>query len=101
MSEDQNIEWKETWRDDYLKWICGFANAKGGIIYIGKNDNGEVVGVVNSQKLMQDIPNKVKDILGIIVDVNLHETKEGEYIQIAVDPQPFPVNYKGQYHYRS
>ena len=101
MSEDQNIEWKETWRDDYLKWICGFANAKGGIIYIGKNDNGEVVGVVNSQKLMQDIPNKVKDILGIIVDVNLHETKEGEYIQIAVDPQSFPVNYKGQYHYRS
>ena len=101
MSENQNIEWKETWRDEYLKWICGFANAKGGIIYIGKNDNGEVVGVVNSQKLMQDIPNKVKDILGIIVDVNLHETKEGEYIQIAVDPQPFPVNYKGQYHYRS
>jgi len=101
VSEDQNIEWKETWRDDYLKWICGFANAKGGIIYIGKNDNGEVVGVVNSQKLMQDIPNKVKDILGIIVDVNLHETKEGEYIEIAVDPQPFPVNYKGQYHYRS
>jgi len=59
------------------------------------------VGVVNSQKLMQDIPNKVKDILGIIVDVNLHETKEGEYIQIAVDSQSFPVNYKGQYHYRS
>ncbi|MDD4969475.1 MAG: ATP-binding protein [Paludibacter sp.] len=101
MSENQNIEWKETWRDEYLKWICGFANAKGGTIYIGKNNIGDVVGVTNSQKLMQDIPNKVKDILGIIVDVNLYETKEGDYIEIAVDPQPFPVNYKGQYHYRS
>lgn len=27
MSERQNIEWKRTWHDDYLKWICGFANA--------------------------------------------------------------------------
>ena len=28
--ESQNIEWKESWRDEYLKWICGFANAQGG-----------------------------------------------------------------------
>ncbi len=27
MAESQNIEWKESWRDEYLKWICGFANA--------------------------------------------------------------------------
>ena len=27
MKEKQNIEWKESWRDEYLKWICGFANA--------------------------------------------------------------------------
>ena len=30
MNETQNIEWKETWRDEYLKWVCGFANAQGG-----------------------------------------------------------------------
>ena len=30
MSESQNIEWKETWWDEYLKWVCGFANAQGG-----------------------------------------------------------------------
>ena len=28
-SESQNIEWKQSWHDDYLKWICGFANAQG------------------------------------------------------------------------
>ena len=28
--ETQNIEFKESWRDEYLKWICGFANAQGG-----------------------------------------------------------------------
>ena len=34
-SESQNIEYKESWHDEYLKWICGFANAHGGRIYIG------------------------------------------------------------------
>ncbi len=27
--ESQNIEWKESWRDEYLKWICGFAEGGG------------------------------------------------------------------------
>ena len=34
MDESQNIEFKESWRDEYLKWVCGFANANGGKIYI-------------------------------------------------------------------
>jgi hypothetical protein len=56
MSESQNIEYKESWRDEYLKWICGFANAQGGTIYIGIKDDGEVVGVKNSKTLMEDLP---------------------------------------------
>jgi ATP-dependent DNA helicase RecG len=101
MSEDQNIEYKESWRDEYLKWICGFANANGGSIFIGKNDAGEVVGIEGAKKLLEDIPNKVKDILGIIVDVNLLQTEKGDFIEIIVEAYPYPVNYKGQYHYRS
>jgi len=101
MAEDQNIEYKESWRDEYLKWICGFANANGGKIYIGKNDVGEVVGLKDSKKLLEEIPNKTKDILGILVDVNLHQTEKGEFIEISVEAYPYPVNYKGQYHYRS
>lgn len=38
MSESQLVEYKESWRDEYLKWICGFANAQGGTIYIGLDD---------------------------------------------------------------
>ena len=29
MTEKQDIEYKESWRDDYLKWVCGFVNALG------------------------------------------------------------------------
>ena len=52
MPEKQNTEWKESWRDEYLKWICAFANAQGGSIYIGVDDSGNVVGVDDSKKLL-------------------------------------------------
>ena len=45
MKEHQKAEWKETWRDEYLRWICGFANAQGGVLEIGRNNRGVVVGV--------------------------------------------------------
>ena len=32
MDESQNIEYKSIWKDEYYKWICGFANAIGGRI---------------------------------------------------------------------
>lgn len=59
------------------------------------------MGVSDFKRLMEEIPNKVKDTLGILVDVNLHESKQGEFIEIVVEPYPYPVNYKGQYHVRS
>ena len=73
--ESQNTEFKSSWHDDYLKWICGFANAIGGMIYIGKNDKGKAVGLPDYAKLMEDLPNKIRNAMGIICDVQLHEEK--------------------------
>ena len=53
--ESQNIEYKESWRDEYIKWICGFANAQGGTIYIGKMDDGIVKGSVYMCNALRDI----------------------------------------------
>ena len=101
MAESQNVEYKESWRDEYLKWICGFANAQGGTIYIGIDDAGNVVGVKDVKKLMEDIPNKIQQGLGIVADVNKH-TKDGkDYLEIKVDPSSFPISYHGEFHYRS
>ena len=101
MAESQNIEYKESWRDEYLKWVCGFANAQGGTIYIGVDDNGKVVGVKDIKKLMEDIPNKIQSGLGIVADVNKH-TKDGkDYLEIKIRPSAFPISYHGEFHYRS
>jgi len=101
MAESHNIEYKESWRDEYLKWVCGFANAQGGTIYIGIDDAGNVVGVKDVKKLMEDIPNKIQSGLGIVADVNKH-TKDGkDYLEIKVGPSSFPISYHGEFHYRS
>lgn len=101
IKENQNIELKESWRDEYLKWICGFANADGGKLFIGINDNGKIVGIDNAAKLLDEIPNKVRNHLGLVVDVSLKNENGKEYLEISTDTYPFPVSYKGQYHYRS
>jgi hypothetical protein len=55
--ESQHTEWKESWRDEYLRWVCGFANAQGGRLEIGRNDAGVVVGLADAPKLLEDLPN--------------------------------------------
>lgn len=101
MPEHQTIEWKESWNDDYLKWICGYANAYGGTLYIGKNDDGNVVGINNARDLLERLPNKITDTMGIIVDVNLCEEEEKEYLEIIVDKYPSLISLRGKYYYRS
>ena len=101
MSESQNIEWKQSWHEDYLKWICGFANAIGGTIYIGKNDAGEIVHLDNYAKLLEDLPNKIRNTMGIICDVQLLDAAGKKYIQIKVNPYTVPVSLRGRYYYRS
>jgi predicted HTH transcriptional regulator len=101
MSENQQVEWKESWRDEYLKWICGFANAQGGVLEIGRDNHGQAVGLTDAARLMEDLPNKMRDTLGIIADVDLFEEDGKALIRITVEPYPYPISYRGQYHYRS
>ena len=52
MQENQHIEFKLNWKDDFLKNICAFSNSEGGILYIGIKDTGEAIGVENITKLL-------------------------------------------------
>lgn len=103
MPEHQTIEWKESWHDEYLEWICGYANAYGGTLYIGKNDKGDVVGLdkKKSKAMLESIPCKITDTMGIVADVNLLFEDSLEYIEIIVDKYPSLISYHGKYFYRS
>ena len=101
MTENQNIEYKESWRDENMKSIAAFANASGGSIFIGKDDNGKTIGLAKTEKLMEDIPNKIRNFLGLTLDVDVFDDAGLEYIKIDIHPSSVPVSFGGKFYYRS
>jgi ATP-dependent DNA helicase RecG len=101
MLENQIIEWKRTWRDEYLEWVCGFANAQGGTLEIGRDDSGEVVGLADAVQLLEVLPNKIRTTMGIVADVNIQHDNGKEYIAIKVAAHHNAISYRGKYYYRS
>lgn len=99
--ESQLVEFKRAWRDEFLKELCGFANAQGGTLVVGVDDGGKAVGVENARKLLEDIPNKVVSLLGIVADVDLVDREGRDTLDIRVKASPVPVLYHGVCHYRS
>ena len=68
---------------------------------IGRNDSGVIVGLADAPKLPEDLPNKIRDLLGILVAVNLHHADGKAWLVIEVDPYPNPISYRGHYYMRS
>ncbi len=99
--ETQQIEFKSNWRDEYLKAVCAFANSDGGVLLVGVDDMGTPSGFKHTRKLLEDIPNKIRNILGIIGSVEI-ENKDGhEILRITVERQSVPISYDGKYYIRS
>lgn len=101
MEETNIIEHKSQWRDEWLQWICGFANNQGGVINIGINDKGQPVGLQKVKKLMEDIPSKIINKLGIVPDVDQLQIDGIDYIKITVLPSNVPILLDGVCYYRS
>lgn len=110
--ESQQTEWKWSWNDEYLKWLCGYANTDGGILYIGVNDDGYVVGVEDSKKMLEGLPNKINDKLGIIASINIHKANGAVNVRYGnsvpegiadkiINQYPFAVSCEGKYYKRS
>ena len=79
--ETQTIEYKSSWQEDYFGWIAGYANASGGTLYIGVNDDGYVVGVSDAHFLLDTLPNQISSYLGITVSID-HGTVEGAGVNL-------------------
>jgi len=92
MKESQQTEYKLNWRDEYLKHLCAFANSQGGKLCLGIEDNGTVSGIKNAKKLLEDIPNKAIQRLGITADLQLKEYNNKDLIEVNVKPASVPIS---------
>ncbi|MEG2017284.1 MAG: putative DNA binding domain-containing protein [Clostridium sp.] len=74
--ESQNVEFKREFTNDLKKEIIAFANITGGTIYIGIEDNGDIIGVNDIDSVSLKVTNMIRD--SIKPDVTLfinHEIK--------------------------
>ena len=101
MEETHIVENKTIWKDEWLEWICGFANAQGGILNVGTSDDGTPVGLADIKSLLEKLPNKIINKLGIVSDVNKCSLNGIDYIEIAVHPSNVAITLDGVIYYRS
>ncbi|MEA1946524.1 MAG: ATP-binding protein [Thermodesulfobacteriota bacterium] len=99
--ESQTVEYKQNWRDDCLKTISAFANSDGGNLIIGLDDKGEPSGLKNVKRQLEDIPNTIRNKLGIIPSVERNKKNRKDIIKITVTPCSVPISYNGKYYLRS
>lgn len=102
--ESDKIEFKQAWKDEYLKVICAFANTEGGgLLIIGKKDNNQTIGikVKDAKHLLEMLPNKIRDVLGIYPQIMLVKEKNKSLIHIIVDYSYAPISYEGKFYVRS
>lgn len=81
--ESETVELKEIFTSDLKKEIVAFANTNGGIIYIGVQDSGEIVGLDNPDFVIQQISNSLRDSIrpdvSIFTNIELLH-KEGKFL---------------------
>ena len=101
MPEGQTEEYKASWHEDHIKIICGFANAAGGSLYLGVDDKGKVIGLNDYQKLLANLPNKVRQVLDITVSVQEHIEEGRPYLEVVTPARQEAVSCRSRYYIRS
>ncbi len=61
--ESETVELKRCYTDDIRKEIIAFGNTSGGTLYIGIEDNGNIIGVEDTDATIQCIVNVVHDVI--------------------------------------
>jgi len=88
MIESEIIEFKQDYTDNIYKEIIAFLNTKSGTIYLGYDDNGNLIGLSNAKDLEEKISNGIKEEISpdcsIFVSVNVLELENKQFITIKV-----------------
>ena len=59
MPESHLTEWKTSWKDDHLKWPCGFSKAQGETQAIVRDAAGKIVDRTDIERQFDALPNKL------------------------------------------
>jgi len=69
MLEDSNIEFKREYAADIKKEVIAFANTDGGVIYIGRDNDGNAYGLSDIDGVLSQITNSIRD--SVLPDITM------------------------------
>lgn len=100
--ESMNVELKEILTSELKKEVVAFVNTCDGTIYIGVNDRGEVIGVKNSDDVIEragaSIRNAIKPDVSMYVTLNVEQIENKNIVAIRVQrgvSRPYYIAEKG------
>ncbi len=102
--ESDTVEFKEAFprsASDIAKEIAAFANNKGGLIFIGLSDSGDLIGVEQPDKIIQRIIGIVRQCNPPLQPQITKEAFQGkEIVVIRVSKHNMPVSVDGKFYVR-
>lgn len=100
--ESETVELKEIYTSDLRKEIVAFANTNGGIIYIGVQGNGDIIGVDNADFIMQQISNSIRDSIkpdvSMFTNIELLQEDKKYFVKLTINQgtkKPYYLSEKG------
>ena len=101
--ESGNVEFKTAFDKDAIETLAAFANTKGGKVFIGVSDRGEIKGTEIGKESVQNWINQAKQYTShsIIPDVETVTIKSKNIVIFSVQESPIkPVACGGRYYKR-
>jgi len=99
-SESILLEYKEELDEGVFKTISAFSNTKGGKIFIGVTNKGNVKGINISNKEFENFVNRVVNLLGIHPGMEIITLENKSIMKISILESNLPISYKGKYYKR-
>ena len=98
--EGQISEFKLIWNDNAYKTACAFANTDGGKLYIGYDDDGNLIGLKRVREDIENLPNSIRSKLGLLVSIYAGSENGKDYLEVTIPQMEQPVFYDGKVYIR-
>ncbi|MCD7765368.1 MAG: hypothetical protein LUH53_02450 [Lachnospiraceae bacterium] len=89
MQESQSIEWKWTWQDEYLKWLCGYANEEGSEEPMTSTNMLSAEAMKSVDRMMDILSRRLSDkekakMLPIVEYLKVHDEVDTQTVKIII-----------------
>jgi ATP-dependent DNA helicase RecG len=97
LREGEQVEFKLKFNDRATEDVCAFANTRGGVLFIGLDDDGKAVGLSRSDSLLQSVTSVISDTLGIAPRIEWKTMDGAEVLVVSVQATDWLVACKGRH----